>query len=1232
MASGVDSDHVDVSLSSVGTQNLLPLLKSHGSLVERGSGNALMTLGWTTFSRRWRQCIRPWKPWLLLNNACLEAQAPRRGGFHPDAVSLAASGNLDKTDSSGCGSSALLDDFGEQDVLVDDTVGEGLLSEAGDFSVASLLARAAATAGLPALPTPPKASALDRGLGRQSHALLPVYPDFVSRLQESWARPREATLPRSALAMLHDATDQGLDGILQVGPSFALLAGASPSGRVTRHPNRKCRATDGFVAKAYQSAAMAARLANTTALLLVYLEGLIRDLDSKNPSDLLPEMSNIMDTVIQGASVQAKVLGNTMAHLTMARRHVWLSQTALSEAEHSAVLGASISPGQVFGPAAETALDEAQKMRMRSQSMRHQGLLKSGPQPAQDRRGGPQRPQAMGQGSSRDFRSGRQVPLPDRAATEPTLVLGSVVPEVNPGLPAHMTALFRWRQVFPAPNFGLGASVLQTKVGDKALSAVLTSEISALLSKRAIRPLNLWEVKQGFYSPYFLVPKRTGGFRPILDLRRLNRYLKVLPFHMLRLKVLFQAIRAGDWFTTVDLRDAYFHVPIDPAHRRYLRFAFNGMAYEYNVLPFGLSLSPRTFTKCMDAALSLLRRRGIRVLNYLDDWLVCAPSLGMAHDHTAVVLAHLASLGLHVNSEKSRLVPSQSAQFLGLLLNSVSMRACLTPTRVSSSCASRAVAHTTTLAVVCVSEAQNAEGQTEEVASVPQSPQCAYVVGELQGSCRRSSLGPWCGQNHCHNRCLPDRLGRCVGGQVCARHLGLSATSLAHKSPRMEAVYLALHPILPVVRGRQVLVKTDSTAVVSYINHQGGLRSPSLHARARQLLLWAQSEGVSLRAFHLPGPLNTAADLLSRGAPHPGEWRLHTQVVSQIWCRFGQALVDLFATEENSHCPLWFSMTGPPGPLGTDAMSQIWPLGVLYAFPPLPLLPALLSRIRLLRAQVLLVAPNWPQRPWMSEVSEMLDRPPWRLPDRPDLLTQHQGRIWHPRPKALNLHHLLDQGRSESTLRGYLAAISVAHELCDGVTPGSHPLATQFLKGARRQRPTVRRGVPPFGDRVVHLLPSQAFLPKVLPRNYVAKPLVLSSFCPPPHSCVDDEKLHCLCPVRALRAYVDRTSSLRSTDNLFVSYSTAALGKPVTKQRLSHWLVDLIAEAYSHLGEPPPQGVVAHSTRGMAASWALFRGVPLEEVCSAAGWASSSTFVKYYRLDLPVSTIPSAVLGAAMDG
>ena len=62
-------------------------------------------------------------------------------------------------------------------------------------------------------------------------------------------------------------------------------------------------------------------------------------------------------------------------------------------------------------------------------------------------------------------------------------------------------------------------------------------------------------------------------------------------------------VQPGDWFTTIDLKDAYFHVEIAPEHRKYLRFAFQGIAYEYNRLPFGYSLSPRTFSKCVATAL-----------------------------------------------------------------------------------------------------------------------------------------------------------------------------------------------------------------------------------------------------------------------------------------------------------------------------------------------------------------------------------------------------------------------------------------------------------------------------------------------------------------------------------------------------------------------------------------------------------------------------------------------------
>ncbi len=140
----------------------------------------------------------------------------------------------------------------------------------------------------------------------------------------------------------------------------------------------------------------------------------------------------------------------------------------------------------------------------------------------------------------------------------------------------------------------------------------------------------------------------------------------------------------------------------------------------------------------------------------------------------------------------------------------------------------------------------------------------------------------------------------------------------------MLAVFRALKHFLPDLRNHNVLVRTDNTAVVSYINHQGGLRSLPLCKLAHQILVWSQDKFLSLRAVYIPGHLNVGADILSRQGPRPGEWRLHPEVVKQIWRVFGQAQVDLFATHQTLHCPLWYSLTHP-APLGLDAMVQTWP-------------------------------------------------------------------------------------------------------------------------------------------------------------------------------------------------------------------------------------------------------------------------------------------------------------------
>ncbi len=212
---------------------------------------------------------------------------------------------------------------------------------------------------------------------------------------------------------------------------------------------------------------------------------------------------------------------------------------------------------------------------------------------------------------------------------------------------------------------------------------------------------------------------------------------------------------------------------------------------------------------------------------------------------------------------------------------------------------------------------------------------------------------------------------------------------------KMMALFRALKYFLQQLRGCHVLVRVDNTAVVSYINHQGGLRSRRLNRLAQQVLLWAQDKFLSLRAIYIPGHMNVGTDLQSRQAVTHGEWKLHPEVVSQIWERFYEAEADLFASQETAQCSLYFSLT-PPAPLGLDAMAHTWPRRGLYAFPLIALLPGVLAKVRQQGSRLLLIAPRWPTRIWFSDLISLLDGSLWAIPVRRDLLSQAQGTVFHP--------------------------------------------------------------------------------------------------------------------------------------------------------------------------------------------------------------------------------------------
>ncbi len=110
-------------------------------------------------------------------------------------------------------------------------------------------------------------------------------------------------------------------------------------------------------------------------------------------------------------------------------------------------------------------------------------------------------------------------------------------------------------------------------------------------------------------------------------------------------------------------------------------------------------------------------------------------------------------------------------------------------------------------------------------------------------------------------------------------------------------------------------------------------------------------------------------------------------------------------------------------------------------------------------------------------------------------------------------------------------------------------------------------------DSKVILKPKLGYVPKVVSTPFRASVIELS---PPTGS---QESL--LCPVRALKVYIERSASYKKSEQLFVGFGNHAKGGPVTKQRISRWLVDAITLAYSSLGLQCPIGVRAHSTRGI---------------------------------------------------
>ncbi|KAI2666671.1 Transposon Ty3-G Gag-Pol polyprotein [Labeo rohita] len=841
---------------------------------------------------------------------------------------------------------------------------------------------------------------------------------------------------------------------------------------------------------------------------------------------------------------------------------------------------------------------------------------------------------------------------------------------------------------------------------------VLRAEIRSLLAKQAIEVVPPENMECGLYSRYFPVPKKDGGLRPILDLRPLNRALAKREFKMITVKQILAHIQPGDWFISVDLKDAYFHIQIAPRHRRFLRFAFEGRAYQFKVLPFGLALAPRTFTKCINAALSPLKQSGIRILNYLDDWLVIAQSRDTLEHHKCQLLEHLKRLGLTINVQKSKLRPMQNIAFLGMDLDSRSMRARLSQERMQSlissltsfkpgrvvvlKCFQRLLGRMAAAAVVC--QLGLLHMRPLQLWLKSRVPSNAWKNGHLRVLVTREcmqTLAPWFNTRMFEQGVS---MGRVVSRKTVTTDASLTGWgALCEGRPaygtwtraqakwhinclELKAVFLALQGFLPLIKDRHVLVRTDNTTVVSYINHQEGIRSRSLQRLAERFLLWADRNLLSIQAVHVPGSQNCGADMLSRGGPVHGEWRLHPQTIQMIWSLFGEAEINLGCSLESLAQEAQICVS-PSEDYAASAAENQRREGDCASGSAELAQPAVVSGVdrapngspvadpvterSLISGKRLGVAPqagvmepaclagecrgqtlNISQRV-LDTIAEA--RAPsirrlyslkWKVFSSWCVTKDEDPASCDVSVILSFLQDCLDAGRTPSALKVYVAAISAFHVPIGDRSVGRHHLVTSFLRGARRLRPFRPSMVPvwdlslvlsalaepPFepllsaelkvlsfktalllalacGKRVgdlhalstntacmefgkddcmVRLQPKRGYVPKVLSTSFKAQVITLQAFAPQD----SEPAAHPLCPVRALRVYLERTSHFRQAEQLFICFGGRTKGLPVSKQRLSHWIVEAIALAYASRNEACPWGVHAHSTRKMASSWA----------------------------------------------
>ena len=136
----------------------------------------------------------------------------------------------------------------------------------------------------------------------------------------------------------------------------------------------------------------------------------------------------------------------------------------------------------------------------------------------------------------------------------------------------------------------------------------IQEEINSLLKKGVIKKAE--HSNQERVSPIFVVPKKDGKWRMILNLKDLNLDIEYKHFKMETFKDALALITKGCFMCSLDLKDAYFSLHVNESSQEYLKFYWDNQLYTFTAFPNGLACCPRLFTKLLKPVMAQLHLLG----------------------------------------------------------------------------------------------------------------------------------------------------------------------------------------------------------------------------------------------------------------------------------------------------------------------------------------------------------------------------------------------------------------------------------------------------------------------------------------------------------------------------------------------------------------------------------------------------------------------------------------------